>query len=159
MHPINISHEENIVSGLGGNCIMGSYNHSGVQAKLSSLLIGLNAYSVFTELSLEIGGVEYKPDICVYPKRGMSRPRDIMKMSEMPLMAIEILSTRQIIDDLIDRFEIYFNNGIRSCWLVEPAIEAITVYSSLSEYRTYGSGDAVDEKMNIRLPIQMIFDI
>lgn len=138
---------------------MGSYNHSGVQAKLAGLLIGLGKYSVFTELSLEINKLEYRPDISVYPKRGLSKPRDIMKMIDMPLLAIEILSSRQAMDELIDKFDVYFSAGVKSCWMVEPAIEAITVYSSLLDYRTYGMGEVVDKALDIRLPIEMIFDI
>ncbi len=139
--------------------VMGSYNHSGVQAKLAGLLIGLGKYSVFTELSLEINKIEYKPDISIYPKRGLSKPRDILKMTDMPLLAIEILSSRQAMDELIDKFEVYFNAGIKSCWLVEPAIEAITVYSSLLEYQTHGLGEVVDKQLDLTLPIDMVFDI
>ncbi len=138
---------------------MGSYNHSGVQARLAGLLIGLGKYSVFTELSLEIDKTEYKPDISVYSKRGLSKPRDILKMTDMPLLAIEILSSRQAMDELIDKFEVYFNAGIQSCWLVEPAIEAITVYASLLDYQTYGTGEFNDKTLDIRLPIATIFDI
>ena len=139
--------------------VMGSYNHSGVQAKLAGLLIGLGKYSVFTELSLEIDHAEYKPDISVYPKRGLSKPRDILRMTDMPLLAIEILSSRQAMDELIDKFEVYFKAGISSCWLVEPTIEAITVYSSLLDYRTYGAGEVVDAGLSIQLPIATVFDI
>src|SRR5262245_50360949 len=83
---------------------MGSYNHSIIQANLAFLLKGLGKYSVFTELSLDVGRLdpnqitireEIKPDVCIYPKRGLSRPFDILKMPEAPLLAIEILSPRQ----------------------------------------------------------------
>lgn len=148
-----------MVAVLEDRAAMGSYNHSGVQAKLAGLLIGLGHYSVFTELSLDIDKMEYKPDISVYPKRGLSKPRDIIRMTDMPLLAIEILSSRQAMDELIDKFEIYFNAGVKSCWLVEPAIEAITVYASLLDYQTYGAGELHDRTLGISLPIATIFDI
>jgi Uma2 family endonuclease len=66
-----------------------------------------------SELSLDVSQIDLSqfglkakeeliPDVCLYtkdephPKRG----EDILKMSKMPLLAIEILSTRQTIDDI-----------------------------------------------------------
>jgi len=81
---------------------MDSLNHSYIQANLAWLLQTLKIYSVFTELSLNIGQLdlsdceslknEAKPDVCIYPKMSIDCSRDIIKMSEMPLLAIEILS-------------------------------------------------------------------
>ena len=45
---------------------MGSRLHSFVQVRLAHLLANLDKFNIFTELSLEIDKIEYKPDICVY---------------------------------------------------------------------------------------------
>jgi len=46
--------------------------------------------------------VELKPDLCLYLNNvGYSKPHDILKMSEMPLLAIEIRIPTQNVDDLI----------------------------------------------------------
>jgi Uma2 family endonuclease len=74
---------------------------------------------VFIELSLEVSQIdlsqfglkakeELKPDICLYPKTEKSgfRKRDILKMSDMPLLAIEIISPKQGIDDILTKFDV-----------------------------------------------------
>ncbi|MFN8487592.1 MAG: Uma2 family endonuclease [Caldilineaceae bacterium] len=148
---------------------VGSYNHSSIQANLAYLLKRLGNYKVLTELSLELNQLdlskfklnikeEIKPDVCIYPKRGLSRPYDILKMSEMPLLAIEILSPKQSAYDILAKLEVYFALGVKSCWLVDPAIEVVAVYSALERYTTFSTGDVIDESIGIRLPLTEIFE-
>ena len=137
---------------------MGSYFHSMVQAKLAYLLANLNKFNVFTELSLEIDKSEYKPDVCLYPKVKKKVIKDITKMTELPLLAIEILSPSQYNQDLIDKIEIYFAAGIKSCWIVLPTAKAISVYSSLENFKTFAEGNLIDNIIGIELPINEIFE-
>ena len=59
---------------------IGSHNHSAIQANITYLLKRIEKYSVYTELSLDTTTLdpqkfkykdEIKPDVCVYPKRGL----------------------------------------------------------------------------------------
>ncbi|OQW93498.1 MAG: hypothetical protein BWK79_10790 [Beggiatoa sp. IS2] len=145
----------------------GSHNHSYLQSRLTKLL-DTDKYTTFVELSLELSHLdlsqfdieareEVKPDVCIYPKRRLSRPNDILKMSEMPLLAIEIISPKQGIYGIIEKFRVYFALGIKSCWLVEPTIETVTVYSAIDQRKTFVNGEVIDETLNIRLPVQDIF--
>jgi Uma2 family endonuclease len=149
---------------------VGSFNHAVVQANLTHLLMNLGKYRVCTELSLDVGHVdlsqfdidnksEVKPDVCIYLKRGLSKPNDIIKMSEMPLLAIEVLSPKQGTYTIIEKFKLYFDLGIKSCWLVNFAIDVIAVYSSATRYQTFTRRDSevVDETLDIRLLIADIF--
>jgi len=137
-----------------------SYNHASVQANLAFLFKRLGGYSVLTELSLAGGeSGELRPDVCLYPKRGLSRPRDILRMTEMPLLAVEILSPKQGLDDILEKFERYFQSGIKSCWLVDPTLEIIAVYhTSLQQHVIYSQGEVKDEMLGIRLPLAEIFE-
>ena len=154
---------------------MGSYNHSLVQAQLSALLLSQESrFSVFIELSLDSGNIdlsqfdikakeELKPDICLYSrseKNAKVKKRDIIKMSDMPLLAIEVVSPRQSVDKIIAKFEAYFTLGIKSCWLIIPTLEAVDVYSQFEQHKIFEINDTevIDEKLNIRLPIQKIFE-
>ena len=134
-----------------------SVNHSFVQVKLASLLDRLEQYSVFAKLSIEIEGKEYVPYICVYSKREVDFLHDITRMTEMPLLAIEVLSPTQIIQDLTDKIEIYLNAGIQSCWLVTPITRSVTVFNGKKELITFGDKTVIDEKLNIILPLNKIF--
>jgi len=150
---------------------MGSVNHSLAQGKLTGLLINDERFTVMPELSLDVSqrdlnpfGLkakdELKSDICIYPNSlWYSKPKDTLRMPEMPLLAIEILSPRQGINDILAKFEAYFSFGVKSCWLVIPANESITVYSKPDVFRLFDTNDTdiVDEVMDIHLPIQKVF--
>jgi Uma2 family endonuclease len=149
---------------------MGSVNHSIIQAKMSSLLINDDRFTVMTELSLDISqhdfskyGIkakdEIKPDICVYPNSMDLQDIDILKMTEMPLLVIEILSPSQSLEFLKNKLYAYFSLGVKSCWLTIPSIEAIDVYSQPKQHKTFTMNDTevVDEVIDIRLPIQKVF--
>ena len=148
---------------------MGSFNHGYTQTRLIVLLDKIEQYTPVTELSLDIRGIdlskfdlrtkeEIKPDICLYPKRGRSQPRDILRMKEMPLLAIEILSPKQGSYDILEKFKAYFVLGVTPCWLVDPAVRTITVYAANDEWETFSSQEVVDEQLGIRLPLHEVFD-
>lgn len=147
---------------------MGSYNHSTVQANLAYLLKGLGRFSVSIELSLDSSALDtalYKvkdeliPDVCIYLKRDLSVPFDILKMNEMPLMVVEVLSPRQYVTSLLEKFHAYFALGIRSCWLVDPATHTVHIYATMTEWRTFGMDETLDDQtLAIQLPVAAIFE-
>jgi Uma2 family endonuclease len=139
------------------NFMSPSVNHSYIQANLIGELRKLRQYSVFSELSIEINSKEYVPDVCIYPKRKISLVHDIVRMTEIPLLAVEILSPSQVIQELTDKIEIYLNAGIQSCWLVVPATHTIAVYHNLENFDGYSSDKVIDEKLSISLPLSEIF--
>jgi Uma2 family endonuclease len=147
---------------------IGSFNHGYIQLRLGGLLDRLGTVTPIGELSLDVSGVDLSqfdlrskteliPDISLYPKRTLSRPTDIQRMREMPLVAIEILSPRQGFDEILEKFKVYFALEIRSCWLVAPAINAISVYTAPTDWITYTQGDVIDESVGIRLSLDEIF--
>ena len=146
---------------------MGSFNHSVIQANLAYLLKSSGDYSVAIELSLDTSGIdlsefhvrdELKPDVCIYPKRPLSLPYDILKMREMPPLIIEVLSPRQGILTIIEKFGAYFELGVDSCWLVDPITQTVHVYSSPTQRTTFTEGTVSDPIVNIELAIAAIFD-
>jgi len=146
---------------------MGSHNHSAIQANLAFLLKRLDKYSVYTELSLDVSQLdsqrfkireEIKPDVCIYPKRGLSRPFDILKMAEMPLLVVEILSPRQGTQEILEKFAVYFALGVQSCWLIDPTIAVVAVYSALEQHKIFAADEVVDQVVDVRLPFTEIFE-
>lgn len=146
---------------------MGSYNHSTVQANLAYLLKRIETYSVSVELSLDSSGLdkskfdvkdELIPDVCVYPKRQLLKSGDILKMAEMPLMVIEVLSFRQFPSSLVEKFGAYFALGIKSCWLVDPVTRTVHVYSAPDQWRSFSvEEELVDEVLGVRLAVAEVF--
>ena len=156
--------------GLDGDIdIVGSYNHSYLQINLGALLKMAGDYTVCGELTWDVSSLDLskfqikakegiKPDLCIYPKRGLSRPVDILRMTEMPVTAIEILSPLQGTYEILHKFGVYFALGVQTCWLVDPATEIVAVYTAFDQHTSFSSGDVVDEVLGLRLAVKSIFE-
>lgn len=151
--------------------VMGSFNHGCIQANLASILKKNTQHRVGIEVSLDLGTIdsgsfnikakeELKPDLCVYSKRNLNRFQDVLKMTEMPLLAVEILSPKQGTYDILEKFKVYFALGIPSCWLVEPVSGSLMVYQrdAQDKPQTFFSGEVVDECLNIRFELAEVFE-
>jgi Uma2 family endonuclease len=136
-----------------------SYHHAYLSCNLIAALHQLKTYSVFSELTLQIDGKDYIPDVCLYLKKPMNfAGGDILRMTELPLLAIEVLSPTQGTQEIIDKFKIYFAAGIKSCWLIIPPAQTVVVYASAERAKTFSSGELMDEIMSIQLPLKEIFE-
>ncbi len=153
----HLNHKTNIKE----SYVMGSFNHSYLQARLASLFNNMEQYTALTDLSMDINGAEYRADVCIYPKRGRSKPQDILRISEMPLLAVEILSPKQGTYDIIEKFKVYFEADIRSCWLVSPATDTITVYSAMDDFKNYAADfnqELKDNALETSISVEELFD-
>ena len=154
---------------------MGSVNHSLAQSQLTALFSNDKRFRTLVELSLDASQIDLSqfglktkdeliPDICIYHKENAPRPmekgRDLMKMSQMPSLVIEILSPKQTIHEIIAKFDAFFALGVKSCWLVIPATESITVYSAPNDFKTFGTeaAEIIDTNMDIHLTRENIFE-
>lgn len=60
--------------------------------------------------------------------------------------------------ELIDKFKIYFEFGIESCWLLLPIARAITVFSIENKSpTTYANDKVIDKNLGITLNLNKIF--
>jgi Uma2 family endonuclease len=135
-----------------------SFHHAYLSSNLIALLHKFEQYSIFSELTLQINGKDYIPAISVYYKTKVNfLAGDIIKMTEMPLLAVEILSPSQGMQEMLDKFEIYFGAGIKSCWLVVPIPQSVIVYSSLQRAKTFYQADVADEIIGITLSFSELF--
>lgn len=153
---------------------MNWYNRDMAQTRITNSLSNDGRFSVLANSSFEaINQIdlsqfslkakdELKPDVCLYPKKAQTmegESNDALREPKIPLLAIEINSPEQGVDDILAKFEIYFALGIKSCWLVIPSIEVVEVYSQLNQNKLFSMNDTkiIDEVMDIHLPIQRIF--
>ena len=97
---------------------MPSANHGAIQISLGAALIPyMEEYSVLSELSLRLDDRPFVPDICVYPRLDLDPLHDEIQKTDPPSMVVEILSPRQLLDDLIQKSDAYLAAGVRSCWI------------------------------------------
>ncbi|MCP4399158.1 MAG: Uma2 family endonuclease [bacterium] len=130
--------------------------HSAVQVNLVYELRRLTEYRIYTELSIVVDGVEYKPDVCAYPYRELDKKHDIIKMEELPVLAIEIVSPMQVLQKVVEKIDVYTASGIQSCWMVVPYPTTVTVYNGSAE-KIFVEGNILDSITGIELPIAQIF--
>ncbi|GAK49064.1 hypothetical protein U14_00282 [Candidatus Moduliflexus flocculans] len=134
-----------------------SFYHSAIMAVVASVINNLRRFRAFTELTIVIGDKDYTPDISVYPwKKVDYYSGDIIKMKELPLLAIEILSPTQGAQELFDKAKIYLQAGIQSVWIVQPLAHTISVLNH-QETKHYHEG-MIQDITGITLNIATIFD-
>lgn len=145
---------------------MGSLNHSYLQTKLGSLFLTMTPYLPLTELSLDMAAIKEQfpeagdsivADLAIYPVRTINLAKDVVKMTEMPLLVIEILSPMQAPQLLVDKVVLYFALGARSCWIVYPTAQTVSVFSAPYQFQSFSTGLVEDPVLDIHLPIEQIF--
>ena len=96
---------------------MPSLNHSYLCLQIIRQLLENPRIEPLPELTLDIEkGVT--PDISVYPKATIKPNfrRDVTRFGEMPLLAIEVISASQNIQDLLVKADTLVANGVKAVW-------------------------------------------
>jgi Uma2 family endonuclease len=138
---------------------MPSLNHSIAQSNLIGCLLRFKKqYRTASELSLNLPTLRATPDICLYPQRGADFRHDQTMVSEPPVVAIEIVSHSQSTSTMLEKFDQYFANGVKSCWLVQPSLEAITVVHPGAKPRTFDAGTLEDTVAGISIQVEEVFE-
>jgi Uma2 family endonuclease len=139
---------------------MPSLNHAKVQARLTVelTLTYRSEYDILPELSINFPVKPATPDIAIYPKVADNWQDDIIKRTELPLLAIEILSPKQAFDDITDKIRsIYFPAGLKSAWVVLPSVQSIMIFKPNAKTRIYQSGIMRDEASGFEVDLDKIF--
>lgn len=98
------------------------------------------------------------PDIAIYPTLQTDFLHDVASMTEMPLTVIEIVSPSQSDAEIVAKFEQYFDAGVKSCWLVLPIFQAISVYSAVGKYHFFTEDKTLTDPITgIELSLSEVF--
>jgi Uma2 family endonuclease len=139
---------------------MPSLNHAKIQFRLA-MQLGLaysSEFDILPELTIAFPVKPAVPDISIYPKVVDDWKHDIIKRSELPLLAIEILSPRQIFDDITDKINtIYFPAGLKSAWVVLPSVQSVMIFTPNAKPRMYNSGIMQDTASGFEVDLDKIF--
>jgi len=138
---------------------MPSKNHSKLESRLARLLGNdyKEKYDVFVELSLELNTGRVTPDLCFFKPEVSDWLEDEIRVKNAPLGVIEIVSPKQSTQDLVDKLDLYFGAGVLTCWIVIPTFKMINIFYSKHNYKTFMSGELLDEKLDIRLNLEEVF--
>ncbi len=136
-----------------------SKNHSRLEELLDNQMISKyeSQYDTFAELSLELPTERVTPHLTFYEHSPSDWLEDEIRVSKPPFGVIEIVLPKQSNQDLIDKLDIYFGAGVKSCWVVIPTFKMINIFHSKHGYKTFMVGELHDEKLNIGLDMAAVF--
>ncbi|MFT5469371.1 MAG: Uma2 family endonuclease [Verrucomicrobiales bacterium] len=137
---------------------MPGWNHSRSQTGLILEFSSVREkYDIASELTLELGGKFYTPDISIYAKRPTDWQHEIVRMTEAPLIAIEILSSSQGFNSISPKIDAYFEHGVQTAWVVHPEIQTVTIFTSPNEKKVHTGGIVTDPKTEISADLSRVF--
>ena len=140
---------------------MPNLSHSIVQTKIAAYfhVRGSDKYLVASELTLELpDNTVLVPDISVLPKRAVDWRREPSQCREVPPLVVEILSPRQGYQEIMDKLDLYFANGVQSAWVMEPAIQAIAIYRpGVEQPALFQRGEATDPATGLMVRLEDVF--
>lgn len=143
---------------------MPSKNHSFIQKRVVKLVDRKypDKYEILPELSLDlkIEGREKVPDLAIFKYDDISfdADKDEIRVEQIPLGVIEIMSPSQNLTELLIKSHTYFEAGIKSYWLIIPPLRTVYVFSDKSEYEVFLKNDLLkDEQLNIELDLGKLF--
>ena len=107
---------------------MPSLNHSYICIEVIKQLLEHNNIQPLPKLTLDRDN-GLTPDISVFLKKQIKPDflRDIVKFKEMPLIAIEIISPGQNIQDILEKANSSVKAGVKAVWTIEPYGKTIFV--------------------------------
>ncbi len=135
--------------------------HGTLQAQIIFLLKSIygNKYNPPGEVTLKTEPQTSTPDICIYTKSKLDIRTVTAKEEEAPITTIEIQSPSQSIDELQKKaWELYFPFGVKSAWIVIPALKAVQVLTNDDQQFFFNSGKLSDPITGIELSIEKIFE-
>ena len=137
-----------------------SRNHAYIQSQMIKLLDRKysDRYEIISELSLLLEDAVLVPDILIYKDFAFRPGNDEVKVKELPVAVIEILSPTQHLADLVSKCYQYFDAGIPSYWLVLPDLTTIYVFSAPHEYEVFAKkGTLKDTVLGLEVELEAVF--
>jgi len=113
-------------------------------------------FSILPEISLKLPSRDRVPDLAIYSS--LEYGEEEVKMTQIPLCLVEILSPTQNHIDLILKRREYFDAGVKSYWLVFPDPKSVYVYSNPDEFEVFSYREVLkDPLLGIEFSLSEIF--
>lgn len=113
---------------------------------------------VLPELEFELAAGRLKPDVAIIPQQQYNYQRDILRIAQPPVTAIEIILPTQSFDSLAEKIqEQYLPSGVQSAWLVLPRVSSIYLFLPGQPPQAFTSGTLRDPAAQIEVALADIF--
>ena len=93
----------------------------------------------------------------VFPKRPVNWLETKPELPEPPILAIEIQSPSQSIETVINKANALLEIGVKSVWLIQPALQTVSIFSKSNPPKTFVEGIVRDKISGIDLSFEKIF--
>ncbi len=135
-----------------------SIYHSVIAANIIGEIIPQKEFRVHSELTITIDGDDHQPDISVYKRKKINfvGEEDQVKTEELPLIAIEVISPSQTMNDLIKKAKFYLESGIQSVWIVHPQMHGIVVKTKIETKHFYDG--ILEDITGVKVNLGIIFE-
>ena len=110
-----------------------------------------------SELALNIHGKPYTPDLSIYPRTPLDLRRDVARRTDPPLLVVEIFSPQQGTQEVMDKLDVYFDFGVKSCWVVSPPMHSIQILTADGRETVLNSGTATDPVTGLTADLAAVF--
>jgi len=134
-----------------------SCNHSYLAYRIAKVLDQGEKYNLHIEMTLDLNGTDYIPDIALYRKEQIDFLHDKIKTDKPPLLLVEILSPKQAVNEITEKFEVYLQAGVKSCWLVIPPTKTIVLFQDIQQPLSCSSGCFTDPIVELEVAVEDIF--
>ena len=115
------------------------------------------AHDILPEHELELVK-RVVPDLCVFPKTERDWLHDTLRSMQPPLLAVEILSPRQLLDDILDKIDtVYFPSNVPSVWVVLPQAQSIMLFRKNQAAKTFANGLLKDDASGFEIDLDKVF--
>ncbi len=140
---------------------MPNLTHGAIQANLV-FEIKLNfgdQHRIASEVSLATTPIGSTPDLVIYPQRSLNFINEPTKQTEPPLVTIGIQSPPQSNEEMVVKAYKYLEFGVKSSWIVYPAMKAVAVYSAPDQYDFFRDDELLkDETTGIEVDLSKVFE-
>jgi len=136
-----------------------SKNHSKIQIRIGAEILNNyeQQYDVHSELSLEAPNPSTVPDLCLFPAEPSNWRVDEVKVSEVPLTVIEIVSPSQTDTELTAKSVAYFAAGVKSYWLVQPVLRTVFVLLPDGDELVFHNDTLTDPTNGVSIDLKKVF--
>lgn len=136
---------------------MPSNLHSIIQTNLIGEFLKQRAFRVQGELTLEIEGRSYIPDLSVFQREPVDFTHDIIRRLDPPLLTVEIISPTQGYLEVTEKVDAYFRHGVKSCWVIFPPALNFTIFTPDGARRNVSEGVITDPVIGISADLAAVF--
>ncbi len=137
---------------------MPSKNHALIQTRLGTILSRSPDYEAASEMTIDIGsGTPLTPDLSIVKRMPLDLWNDIPRVSEPPITTVEIISASQSPEEMVRKIHTYLRHGVQSCWLVNPPMQNITIFTQGGKRKTFDEGIVIDPVTGLTAELDVIF--